>query len=144
VRLLNPETGQLLREHLRQARGGHRIQDRDRPKHTPLGTLALLCRADKAGSQIGVLCRRMYGEHGEAMLRRIQGVLSLANKYGAASVEQACAAALEMGVCDYRFVRRYLERHPQIPLSLHQVDPLIRQLTLYRDFIDHKTKESET
>jgi transposase len=26
VRLLNPSTGQLLREHLRQARGGHRIQ----------------------------------------------------------------------------------------------------------------------
>jgi transposase len=143
VRLMNPQTGQLLREHLRQARGGHRIQDQDRPQHTPLGTLALLGRADKAGSQIGALCRAMHGEHGETMVRRIQGVLSLAKKYGAASVEEACAAALEMGVCDYRFVRRYLERHPQMPLSLRQVDPLIRQLTLYRDFIDHKTKESE-
>jgi hypothetical protein len=48
-----------------------------------------------------------------------------------------------MGVCDYRFVRRYLERRPQMPLSLRQVDPLIRQLTLYRDFIENKTKESE-
>ena len=55
----------------------------------------------------------------------------------------ACAAALEMGVCDYRFVRRYLERNPQLPLSLRQIDPLIRQLTLYRDFIENKTKESE-
>ena len=91
---MNPETGQLLREHLRQVRGGHRIQDEDRPKHTPLGTLALLCRADKAGSQIGALCRGMHGEHGETMVRRIQGVLSLAKKYGAASVEEACAAAL--------------------------------------------------
>jgi transposase len=53
VRLLNPETGELLREHLRQARGGHRIQDEDRPKQAPLGTLQLLCRANKAGSQIG-------------------------------------------------------------------------------------------
>ncbi len=143
VRLMNPETGQLLREHLRQVRGGHRIKDEDRPKHTPLGTLALLCRADKAGSQIGALCRGMHGEHGETMVRRIQGVLSLAKKYGAPSVEEACAAALELGVCDYRFVRRYLERHPQMPLSLRQVDPLIRQLTLYRDFIENKTKESE-
>jgi hypothetical protein len=143
VRLMNPATGQLLREHLRQARGGHRIQDQDRPKHTPLGTLALLCRADKAGSQIGALCRGMHREHGETMVRRIQGVLSLAKKYGAASVEEACATALEMGVCDYRFVRRYLERRPQTPLSLRQVDPLIRQLTLYRDFIENKTKESE-
>jgi transposase len=144
VRLMNPETGQLLREHLRQARGGHRIQDQDRPKQTPLGTLALLCRADQAGSQIGALCRGMYGEHGETMVRRIQGVLWLAKKYGTASVEEACAAALEMGVGNYRFVRRYLERRPQMPLSLRQVDPLIRQLTLYRDFIENKTKESET
>jgi hypothetical protein len=39
-------------------------------------------------------------------------------------------------------VRRYLERNPQLPLSLRQVDPLIRQLTLYRDLIQDKTKES--
>ena len=31
VRLLHPDNGQLLREHLRQHRGGHRIQDQDRP-----------------------------------------------------------------------------------------------------------------
>ena len=64
-------------------------------------------------------------------------------KYGGATVDDACAAALEVGVCQYRFVRRYLERRPQMPLSLRQVDPLIRQLTLYRDFIQDKTKESE-
>jgi len=143
VRLLNPQTGELLREHLHQARGGHRIQEEDRPKKTPLGTLYLLCRADKAGTQIGALCRGMHRDRGETSVRRIQGVLSLAKKYGAASVDDACAAALEMGICDYRFVRRYLERHPQLPLSLRQVDPLIRQLTLYRDFIQDKTKESE-
>ncbi len=67
-------------------------------------------------------------------------MLSLAKKHGAASVDDACAAALEMGSCEYRFVRRYLERHPQLPLSLRQVDPLIRQLTEYRDFIEQKTK----
>ena len=77
-------------------------------------------------------------------MRRILGVLSLAKKYGAATVDDACAAALEMGACEYHFVRRYLERNPQLPLSLRQVDPLIRQLTLYRDFIENKTKESET
>jgi transposase len=49
VRLLNPSTGQLLREHLRQAREGHRIQEQDRPKHTPMGTEHLLCRAAGSG-----------------------------------------------------------------------------------------------
>jgi len=140
VRLLNPSTGQLLREHLRQARGGHRIQDRDRPTHTPLSTQQLLCRADHAGSQIGALCRGMHREYGEAAVRRVLGMLSLAKKHGAASVDDACAAALEVGSCEYRFVRRYLERQPQLPLSLRQVDPLIRQLTEYRDFIEQKTK----
>jgi transposase len=143
VRLMNPDNGQLLREHLRQARGRHRIKDEDRPNKMPPGTLQLLCRAGKAGLQIGALCRGMHNQHGETAVRRILGVLSLAKKYGAATVDNACAAALEMGVCDYRFVRRYLERNPQLPLSLRQVDPLIRQLTLYRDFIENKTKESE-
>ena len=143
VRLINPETGELLREHLRQARGGHRIKDEDRPKQTPLSTLQLLCRADKAGSQIGAFCRRMHTTGGETAVRRIQGMLSLAKKYGAARVEDACAAVLEVGSCEYRSVRRYLERQPQLPLTLRQVDPLIRQLTLYRDFIESKIKETE-
>src|SRR5918996_5834257 len=133
VRLLDPRTGQLLREHLREARGRHRIKDEDRPKKTPLSTMQLLCRADQVGSQVGALCRGMHQEQGQTAVRRIQGVLALTKKYGVASVDEACAAALEVGVCNYRFVRRYLERNPQLPLSLRQIDPLIRQLTLYRD-----------
>ena len=143
VRVMDPRHGQLLREHLRQARGLHRIKDEDRPKQTPPTTVQLLSRAEKTGAQIGALCRSMHQKDGETAVRRILGVLSLAKKYGAASVEEACAVALEVGVRDYRFVRRYLERHPQLPLSLRQVDPLIRQLTLYRDFIESKTKESD-
>src|SRR5271163_288264 len=139
VRLLDPQTGQLLREHLRQPRGGRRIQEEDRSKKTPLGTQQLLYRADKAGTQIGALCRGMHQAKGEPAVRRIMGVLSLGKKYGIARVDDACAAALEVGTCEYHFVRRYLERNPQPPLSLRQIDPLIRQLTLYRDFIDDKT-----
>jgi len=67
----------------------------------------------------------------------------LAKKFGAAAVDDACAAALELGVQEYRFVRRYLERCPQAPLTLQQVDPLIRDLVQYRDLISHKTKERE-
>jgi hypothetical protein len=48
-----------------------------------------------------------------------------------------------MGVHEYHFVRRYLERQPQLPLSLHQVDPLIRELVQYRDLIHQRTKEQE-
>ena len=41
VRLLDPKTGQLLREHVRAPRGWHRIEDADRPKRTPPKTVAL-------------------------------------------------------------------------------------------------------
>jgi transposase len=142
VRLLNPHTGELLREHLRQERGRHRIPEQDRPKKTPLGTLALLNRAERAGARIGAVCRTMHSQEGQTAVRRILGLLSLAKKHGAATVDDACAAALEAGASNYyRFVRRYLERNPQLPLSLRQVDPLIRELTLYRDFIQNKTNE---
>src|SRR5215471_5886922 len=143
VRVLHPQTGALLREHPPQQRGKHRIPEEDRPKHTPAGTQQLLRRADWSGSQIGALCRQMYSAQGQEAVRRIQGVLALARKHGLAAVEDACSAALEIGVYNYHFVRRYLERGPQLPLSLRQVVLLIRQPTEYRDFIQNKTKESQ-
>jgi transposase len=141
VRLLDPWTGNLLREHLRQQRGGHRIKDEDRSRKTPLSTRQLLTRCEKAGPHIGTLCQDLHRTQGEVAVRRILGVLALAKKYGAASTDDACAVALETGAREYRFVRRYLERSPQLPLSLRQVDPLIRQLTLYRDLIQNRTQD---
>jgi hypothetical protein len=82
----------------------------------------------------------MHCQKGQLAIRRIQGLLPLVTKYGIARVEEACTTALQMEVCDYRFVRRYLEK-AQLPLSLKQVDPLIRQLHLYRDLIQERTKE---
>ncbi len=141
VRILDPQNGLLLREHVRQKRGWYRIKKEDRPQHMPLQVSQLLWRAGRAGSHIGTLCHLIYSQLGEAGIRRILGVLSLAKKFGTAAVEDACAAALEMGVHEYRFVRRYLERAPQ--LTLRQVDPLIRELVHYRDLINLRTQEPE-
>ena len=142
VRLLDPRTGQLLREHLHQQRGRHRIKDEDRPAQASRSTQQLLARCEKTGSHVGALCQLMYREQDVVSIRRIQGVLSLARKHGAALTDDACAAALDIGLTEnpYRLVRRWLERRP--PLSLRQVDPIIRQLTLYRDLIDNRTQEN--
>ena len=142
VRLIDPLKGQLLREHLRQQRGRHRIQEQDRSKRTPSTTQQLLHRAQTAGPHIGALCQAMHQNLGEEAVRRILGVLNLTKKYGAASTDDACAMGLETGASHYHFVRRYLERNRQLPLSLRQVDPLIRQLTLYRDLIESRTQNS--
>jgi transposase len=141
VRILNPQNGLLLREHMRQKRGWYRIKKEDHPQHIPLQVSQLLWRAGRAGSHIGTLCNLIYTQLGEVGIRRILGVLSLAKKFGTAAVEDASAAALEMGVHEYRFVRRYLERAPQ--LTLRQVDPLIRELVHYRDLINLRTQEQE-
>ena len=139
VRLLSPKTGQLLREHLRAPRGWHRIQDEDRPARTPASTLALLGRAVTAGPHISTVCQHIQAQGSAQGVRQILGVLALAKKHGPAVVDEAAKAAVDLGVLTYRFVRKYVERRPPVPLTLRQVDPLIRQLTLYRDLIDRKT-----
>jgi hypothetical protein len=141
VRLLDPATGTLLREHRRQAPGHRASSPADQPTRTPPTTLALLGQATRAGVHTGTLCAAIHRQDGEAGVRRLLGVLSLVKKHGAATVDDACAAALECALPTYRFVRRYLERHPAAPLTLRQVDPLIRELTHYRDVIARKTQE---
>ena len=139
VRLLDPKTGQLLREHLRAPRGWHRIADGDHPKRTPPKTLALLAAAARIGPSVSMICQHIQRHEGPAGVRRLLGILALVKKYGPAVVEDAGKAALDVAVPTYRFLRRYLERRPPVPLTLRQVDPLIRQLTLYRDLIDRTT-----
>jgi len=143
VRVLDPRSGQLLREHLRQQRGGYRIPDEDKSAKTHRTTAQLLARCAKIGSHIGTLAERMYERGGQSEIRRILGIISLARKHGAALADDACAAAWDCGIPanPYRFVRLWLER--KTPLTLLQVDPIIRQLTLYRDLIDQKTQENE-
>jgi hypothetical protein len=143
VRLIDPKAGQLLREHLRRERGRRAVLPEDRPSRTPPTTIELLTRAGRAGRHIGALSQRIHATDGEPGVRRVLGVLSIAKKHGAATVDEACAAALELGVPTYRFVKRYLERGSPLRLGLKQVDPLIRQLTEYRDLIDRMTRSPE-
>jgi hypothetical protein len=93
---------------------------------------------------IGAVCDAIHHRQGEDGLRRIMGVLALVKKYGCAVTEDACGASLELGVAEYRFVRRYLKRSPQAPLTLRQVDPLIRELVQYRDLIQQRIDFEET
>jgi transposase len=71
VRILDPRSHQLLREHVRQERGRHRIRPEDNPKKTPLTTVQLLARAAHAGAQIGTLCEAIHRQQGEVGIRRI-------------------------------------------------------------------------
>jgi hypothetical protein len=102
-----------------------------------------LARAERAGGHIGAFCQAIHRRRGKLGVRRMLGLLALAKNFGLAAVEEACTAAFELGVHEYRFVRRYLERRPQAPLTLQQVDPLIRELGRYRDLIQQRMQEQE-
>jgi hypothetical protein len=143
VRLVDPRTGELLRELLREERGRHRCHPDDRPQKTPHSTEWLLDRAGRTGSHVGLLCRAIHGRDGEIGVRRILGVLSLVKKNGAEAVDHACAFALEAGVPTYRFVRNYLVHRPPVQLQLRQIDPLIRELIHYRALIEQRSQEGE-
>ncbi len=142
VRILDPRSGQLLREHLREVRGRHRMHRDDQPKRTPPGVVRLLAQAHTMGAHIGAVCDTIHARDGVAAVRRIQGVLSFAKRYGVARLDATCALAVEFNLCSYRFVRRHLEHHSEPPVTLRQIDPLIRQLTLYSDLIRQRTEES--
>ncbi len=140
VRLMDPQSRQLMREYRVQDRGRYRTPTEYLPKRTPVTTLQLLAMAAHAGKHVGAVCSAIHRDKGEWGVKGILGVRALMRRHGILAVDDACAAALEMGVPTYRFVRRYLDRRP--PVALRQVDPLIRQLTLYRDHINRITKEN--
>ena len=53
--------------------------------------------------------------------------------------------AISVGTADYRFVRRYLAKRDEDDKdALQQVDPLIRSLEHYRDFINSKLNKEGT
>ncbi len=143
VRLIDPATGQLMRELAKRKRGYREVHPDDIPERTPAGTLQLLARAKNAGDSIGAVCELIHAKKDQAGVRRIQGVLSLVKKYGPSPVEQACECAIETGCAEYRFVRRLLERNPPVPVPLRQIDPLIRQLSEYQAFVLKSTTRTE-
>jgi hypothetical protein len=144
VRLLEPTTGQLLRELVRQSKGRYRADLRDIPSKTPPTTLALLDRARRAGKSISLVCDEVHRREPVGGPRRILGVLALAKRHGVPATEDACAAAIAAGAPTYRFVRVYLQHRQPPALSLKQVDELIRPLTHYRDLINRLTEERTT
>jgi transposase len=142
VRVLDPKTQRLLREHLRTRRGHHRVEEADRPTRTPTKTLALLDVARKAGASIGAVCDHIHRTEGVLAPRRILGVLALARKHGPALTEEAAHFALDAGAPSYRFLRRYIERVKLPATVLKQIDPLIRHLTDYRTLIEQRAAAS--
>jgi transposase len=141
VRLIDEPTGLLLVEHRRgsaeQGRAtipaaGKGLSSSLSPPLSP--TVELVKRGRLLGSNIGDLCVAIAAvDHEEFAVRRLRAILRRAEVDGVDHVELACKAALQAGAPTYRCVRAWLDHHPPIPLT--QIDPLIRELTAYRDVV---------
>ncbi len=140
VRLLAPSTGALLREHLVADRGRHRIRPEDQPSRTPPEVAALLARAHGIGASAGAIADAIYADDRIVGVRRVLGLCGLARKHGVVAVERAAKVALDAGALTYRAVKACLTHHQAVPLALRQVDPLIRELTEYRDLVCRMTE----
>jgi hypothetical protein len=140
VRILDPRTGSLLREHLVVERGRHRIRADDHPARTPADVGVLLTRAHGIGAAAGAIADAIYAAEPHAGVRRVLGLCRLAKKHGVVSVERAAQVALDAGALSYRAVKACLAHQQTAPLTLRQVDPLIRDLTEYRDLIHRMTQ----
>jgi transposase len=145
VRILELGHRELLREHKKLVdKGQFGKSTEPRPQQTPPQVLALLDKADHSGRHIGAFCRALYQQDKLRSLGWIQGIRQLAKKHGASAVDAACAMAIENGISRYRFIRDYVERKNPPQLSLKLIDPLIRDLTEYRDIVNHLSQEKES
>jgi hypothetical protein len=126
----------------RQEPGRYRTAREYLPKRTPSTTLQLLAMAAHAGKSIGAVCTAIHRDKGELGVKGTPRRTRVAAPARVVAVEDARAAALEMGFPTYRFVRHYLEHQPRPPMALRQIDPLIRELTVYRDHINRMTKKT--
>ncbi len=143
VRIIDPKTGQLLREHLRTQPGHYRVDERDRSPRTPPQIAQLLRRAHGAGKHVGTHCEQIEHRRHQYGAREIIGVLALVKKHGFAVVDDCCRIALEAGIPTYRVVKRLAARPRDESGLLRQAHELIRQLNHYGDVIRRKT-EPET
>jgi hypothetical protein len=141
VRLIDPTSGALLREHLVADRGRHRMRPEDQPSQTPPEVSALFVRVHGIGPATGAIADAEYASNRIHGVRRTLGLCALAKKHGVLAVERAAKVALDAGALTYRAVKACLAHHQAAPLALRQVDPMIRELTAYRDLVCRITGE---
>lgn len=126
LRILDPQTHQLIREHAVTGRGQRRTIAADLPKQTPLKVLDLVARIAEFGPHCGAFARAVENERGILAARTLFGVIDLIRRYGPESVERACVFAVAAGTWRLRFLRTYLMHHRPTSLTAeHRIIPLI-------------------
>jgi hypothetical protein len=114
----------LVKTHLRVAVGHRQTDWQDYPAHKArfFQRSPDWCReqARTMGPAVGQVVGELLTSHALHHLRQCQGIIGLAEKYGAARLDAACRVAIAFGDPAYRTVRNLLEKglEGQAPLPL--------------------------
>jgi transposase len=119
IRIIDPKTHQLLREHAVTGKGQRRIIEAYLPKQTPPRVLDLVARIAHFGPSCAIFARAVENERGVLAMRTLFGVINLALSHGPQALERACTFAVAAGAWRLRFLRTYLAHHPTEPLTSH-------------------------
>jgi len=145
VRVIDPVSGQLLREHHRMIHGKY-SPSLEVHKKTPPQALAVLAQMQRLGPSTGEFCKRLHEAEADRAMGRILGIRSMCKKHTPERVEIACTLALEHGLIRYGFIKAYLNKTvapPPAQLNLLQDHPIIRKLGQYRDLFSQLINQQE-
>lgn len=130
IRILDPVTQQLIREHAVTGKGQRRIVDAYLPKQTPIKVEQLAARIGGAGPGCKAFAEQLVEDRGALAMRALYGMLDLLRRYEAAAVDGACAFAVSSGIASFKFLRRYLSYHAT-PLRLREEHRIIPEIATY-------------
>jgi transposase len=99
-------------------------------------------RAAVLGEQCGQWAQAAVNARGPESLRSIMALCRLIKQHSAAVLDAACGKALKSGTYRFKDIRRLIgEQIKQSTFDFAQSHPLIRDLTIYSNFINHYQQE---
>jgi len=99
-------------------------------------------RASVLGEPCGQWAQGALDTRGPESLRSIMGLCGLIKKHSPAALNAACAKALKSGTYRLKDIRRLIgEQSEQTAFSFVESHPLIRDLTIYSNFINHHQQD---
>ena len=140
VRIFNHRFEQIA-IHARHEPGRFSTADRHIPRQKrsgiERGAASLLNQAGLIGPHTGNWAEQLIHQRGVEGVRALMGLLSLANRYPAQRIEQACELASTHGAYRLRTLRELLKRQGERQRRFEFIDehPIIRSLSDYGQFV---------
>jgi len=142
IDIIDPRTMEKIRTHVKSDRpGAVKMEEEDRIFNPSRQTTSLLNKAESIGPLTRQLCELIFKEKGRPGQRRMQGIVNLARKHEAGSIEAAAKTALEKGLRSYKSFCRLVENQKsstdtQTEDSISQEHQLIRPSNDYGQFFN--------